>query len=77
MLEQLGYGTTAETLISNVLSASVNFSGLMGGVLLGVWNSRTVCFIGGGLFFLGQILTILANSLSQLVLAYSIVSGKV
>ncbi|XP_051176327.1 monocarboxylate transporter 1-like isoform X2 [Leptopilina boulardi] len=59
----------------SVLDANINFSGLFVGYLLSKYSYRKVAFFGALLNSTGLILTSQANSLTHIVLTYSIIGG--
>nr|CAD7458688.1 unnamed protein product [Timema tahoe] len=75
VLSRLGEQTTGATLIMNALAASVNFTGLVTNHLLRSMSFRMVSVIGALLFTLGVMLTIFAQSMTHIVITYSIISG--
>ncbi|XP_066994368.2 uncharacterized protein [Anabrus simplex] len=75
ILDKLGAQTTGATVIMNALAAAVNFTGLVTNHLLQSMSYRMVAIIGGLLFALGVMLTIFTDSMVQIVITYSIISG--
>ncbi|XP_043483218.1 monocarboxylate transporter 1-like isoform X2 [Leptopilina heterotoma] len=59
----------------SVLDANINFSGLFVGYLLTKYSYRKVAFFGALLNSTGLILTSQANSLTHIILTYSIIGG--
>ncbi|GLH01440.1 Uncharacterized protein GBIM_07590 [Gryllus bimaculatus] len=74
-LDKLDSRTTGATVIMNALTAAVNFTGLVTNYLLRTMSYRVVSVIGGLLFSVGIILTVVADSIIQVVITYSIIAG--
>ncbi|XP_049959236.1 uncharacterized protein LOC126475429 [Schistocerca serialis cubense] len=75
VLQQLGAQSTGATLIMNMLSAAVNFTGLVTNRLLRSMTYRMVSVIGGLMFTVGVMLTVFARSMVHIVITYSIIAG--
>lgn len=75
LLRDLKIDSTRTSLIMSVLDANINFSGLFVGYLLTKYSYRKVAFFGALLNSTGLILTSQANSLTHIVLTYSIIGG--
>lgn len=75
VLQQLGAQSTGATLIMNMLSAAVNFTGLVTNRLLRSMTYRMVSVIGGLMFTVGVMLTVFARSMAHIVITYSIIAG--
>ncbi|KZC12316.1 Monocarboxylate transporter 12 [Dufourea novaeangliae] len=72
---ELEIDSTGTSLITGILDAIVNFSGLLIGPLLKRFSYRKVAFFGSLLSCIGLILTSFANSIMHIICTYSILGG--
>ncbi|XP_033218414.1 monocarboxylate transporter 12-like [Belonocnema kinseyi] len=75
LLQDLKVDSTRTSMIMSILDANINFSGLFIGFLLRKYSYRKVAFLGSILNTTGLILTSQANSLTHIILTYSILGG--
>ncbi|XP_066990899.2 monocarboxylate transporter 12-B isoform X2 [Anabrus simplex] len=74
-LHEMGVETTGAAILSNVMIAVVNFSGLMLGPLMRRFSFRTVAMAGGIFTASGLMLTSLSTTLVHMIITYSFFVG--
>nr|CAD7408603.1 unnamed protein product [Timema cristinae] len=74
-LEDLGGGTEAVTVINGVLGSSLSFTGLITNYALNTYSCRQVGLAGCLLAFVGNFLTIFANSVMYMVITFGVLQG--
>ncbi|XP_047000836.1 monocarboxylate transporter 12-B-like [Schistocerca americana] len=74
-LISMGHETTSAAVIMNVMTAVMNFSGLLTGPLLKKFSMRQVAVTGGCFVVTGLVLTSFANSIIHIIITYSIFVG--
>ncbi|XP_049762315.1 monocarboxylate transporter 1-like [Schistocerca cancellata] len=75
-LISMGHETTSAAVIMNVMTAVMNFSGLLTGPLLKKFSMRQVAVTGGCFVVTGLVLTSFANSIIHIIITYSIFVAK-
>lgn len=75
LLKDLGVATTGAAIIMSTLDAMINFSGLFVGPLIKKFSFRTVGILGALLSGLALTLTSTANSMTHIIITYSIIGG--
>lgn len=74
-LESLGEGTRGVTLITSVNMALHSFTGLLANYALKTYSCRQVALTGATLFFVGNLLTVFANSVFYMIITFAILPG--
>lgn len=69
-------GTTGAALIISGLDIMMNFSGLFVGPLLNEFSYRKVTILGAILCSVGLAATYSANTMTHIILTYSVINGK-
>lgn len=75
-LEEMGHGTIGAALVMNISSMVTNFSGLITGPVLKSYSARSISLLGVFLTAAGMILSSMATNLTQVIISYSIFTGK-
>lgn len=75
LLKDLGVATTGAAIIMSTLDAMINFSGLFVGPLIKRFSYRKVGLLGALLSGLALALTSSANSMTHIIITYSIIGG--
>ncbi|RZF33921.1 hypothetical protein LSTR_LSTR012263 [Laodelphax striatellus] len=75
LLKELGVATTGASIIMSTLDAIINFSGLFVGPLIKKYSFRKVGLFGVVLSSIALISTSTANSMTHIILTYSILGG--
>lgn len=76
LLHDLKVGTTGAAIIISMLDIMMNLSGLFVGPLLKEFSYRKVAIVGSLLCALGLALTSTAESMTHILMTYSVVNGK-
>lgn len=76
-LEDLGHHTTALTMLPSCIVIVVSTTGLFAKYLFNRFSVRSVAIFGGILYCSGSMMIVFVRSLSELLLAYSVVQGKI
>nr|CAD7577189.1 unnamed protein product [Timema californicum] len=74
-LEHMGYGTTGAAVITTVMTAVTNFSGLVTGPIIRRYSYRKAAVVGGLLTASGMILTCEVTSIWHMIFSYGVLAG--
>nr|CAD7452650.1 unnamed protein product [Timema tahoe] len=74
-LEHMGYGTTGAAVITTVMTAVTNFSGLVTGPIIRRYSYRKAAVVGGLLTAAGMILTCEVTSIWHMIFSYGVLAG--
>lgn len=74
-LEGLGEGSSSVTLINSVYMCLHSFTGLLANYALKSYSCRQVAFFGSVLFFVGNLLTSFATSVTYMIFTFAVLPG--
>ncbi|GLH01441.1 Uncharacterized protein GBIM_07591, partial [Gryllus bimaculatus] len=74
-LESLGEGASGVTLINSVYMCLHSFTGLLANYALKSYSCRQVALVGSLLFFVGNLLTAFATSVTYMIFSFAILPG--